>query len=418
MHRMPFLVVVGLGLAPAAWAQEATHMEISDVTGTYSDAVDVEAVLTRESDNGGVEGVNIEFYLRNDAGDLNVDLGVVRSDGAGHARLTVPLVNGCDFWGGAELTGGTAMAPVDFILEARFAGGDDVNNLEHDSSSAQGTLHLLKETSEVQIVAGTQAQLGGMLTVTAKIVDANGDAPCDRSAPNGGRPSTVAAHALAFFLDYTGDEDYSDPRESLGRATTMRADAQSDALASVTADLTPVDGLPHTGTLHNAIQVQLPANDAQYLPSTARGLLVLEPAPVDPARTEISTDPGTPSAGGEAVAITITLRDTFGNALGRDDATHTVTGVLDGDPVGASLDATQAERDPNTGLYKLTMQPTSRGGTVKLRLDVDGIQGATHDIVFKPLFPIGPCACARALPHPPWFLLVALGAFRRRRSVP
>jgi len=407
--------------ATTAAAQEATVMAVMDVTGTYSDAVDVTATLLRDVDNQGVEGVNVEFYLRNDAGDLNVDLGVVRSDVSGQATLRVPLVNGCGFLGDVNLTGGTVMTPVDYILEARFAGGDDINNLEHDASSDQATLHLLKEQSEVQIVVGTQAVLGEMLTITAKIVDPDGDAPCDRSAVNGGRPDTVAGHSLAFFLDYTGDQDYSDARENLGRADTSRGgNPDAEATASVTADLTPINNLPGAGVLTNAIQVQLPANDGQYLPATARGRLVLDPAPVDATKSTITTDPVDPQASGDAVIISITLRDRFNNALGLDAATHTVSVTVVGDSLGASVDGAP-ERDPNTGVYTQLLKPTSRGGDITIRIDVDGAQGSSHTIKFRPLFPIGPCTCVTTLPSLPYGLsFVALAAallLRRRRGV-
>ena len=415
MGRLSLCVTLWVLTPGLALAQVATRLNVPDVTAHYSDGPDITVELVRASDSTPVAGAMVVLNVRDADRTFNVDVGQVVTGANGRAVVRVPLVNGCPLWGTTVLQGGTTAAPRDYVLEASFA-GDMISGEALIGSVGTGALHVVKETAQVQLVSGTSAELGEMLTITARIVDDNGDAPCDRSAPNGGRSTTVEAHRLAFFWDVNADRDYSDVREQLGSAMTTRANPDVDAVASVTTDTSPINNLPRAGTLENALQVQLPADDGQYLPATAVGRLVLLPAPVAPERTTLTANPETAPAGGSApVEITVTVRDRFDNPLGVDAPVHAVAVEIEGAAMGASLQEPQATRDPVTGLYKQTLLAPNRKGTVALTAVVDGARGGHLEVTFSGVLPFGPCVCSRPAAGLPWAVLLLGVVLRRAR---
>ena len=417
MGRLGLCVTLCVCAPVLAQAQVATRLNVLEVTARYSDAPDLTVELLRAGDSTPVAGAMVVVNVRDAARTFNVDVGQVVTGANGRAVVRVPLVNGCPMWGTVVLTGGTMAAPTDYVVEGSFS-GDMISGEALIGSVGTGALHVVKETAQVQLVSGSSAELGDMLTITARIVDDNGDAPCDRSAPNGGRSTTVEGHRLAFFWDINADRDYSDVREQLGSATTVRSNPDVDAVASVTTDTSPSNNIPRAGSLDNALQVQLPADDAQYLPATAVGRLVLLPAPVAVERTTLSANPETAQAGGNAVVeITVTVRDRFDNPLGVDAPVHAVAVEIDGASLGAAMEGNQANRDPATGLYKQTLLAPSRKGTVALTAVVDGVRGGRLEVTYSGVLPFGPCGCASPRPGIPFGLaLLLLGALVRRRN--
>ena len=143
-----------------------------------------------------------------------------------------------------------------------------------------------------------------------------------------------------------------------------------------------------------------------------------ERQPVAPQRTTLSANPDKAQAGGSApVEITVTLRDTFDNALGIDAPEHAVKVVIDGAARGAAMQGNAAVRDPATGLYKQTLLAPSSKGPVKLKANVDGSDGGSLEVAFSGIFPFGPCACGQpgaGVPGGLLMLMVPALLLRRR----
>lgn len=411
---LPWLLLASVN----ALAQTSTQMMVADTTASYSDAVDITATL-QDASGTPVADAAVVFYMQDAGNTFNIDLGQVITGPGGQATVRVPLVNGCALLAGNTLAAGSTAIPADYTVEASF-GGDTISGIPYVGSTGAGTLHLVRETADVRIVLGTSGTVGETLTVGAQVVDVNGDAPCDRSALTGPGPVTVAGRTLAFFWDVTLDGDYSDPRENLGTAMTTRPSPELEATATVDVDLVPVNNQPRAGTWDNQLQVQLPSTDTLYLPATARGRLVLFPAPVDAMRTTMVADPETARAGSAApITVTITLRDRFDNALGVDADLHTVALSFEGNSHGAALETGQAQQDPTNGTYKQVVRGATTKGTVTVQVSVDGQAGGTLDMTFTGLFPFGPCMCATVPGHKPIALLFAalclVGVHKRRR---
>jgi hypothetical protein len=393
---------------------------MDEVTATYSRAVDLTATLLRVPDGTPVTGGDLQFTLRDESGTMNVDLGHGPADPAGRVTVRVPLVNGCPYLGNAVLVAGPQASPVPYVVEARFA-GDTLSGVALAPSVRSAALRLVKERAQVKIVQGTQGVLGEPLTITAKVEDPDGDAPCDRSALTGPAPTTVEGITLAFFMNVHPDTpnptDYSDPGESLGTAVTSRGgNPQAEATASVTADTTPTHNLPAAGVDDQGLMVQLPASDPRYLPASAVGRRILLPAPVAPARCTLAADP-TSAPAGQTVVVWVTLRDAYDNPLGRDVDPHDVKLSLEGSPPGARL-AGQVTRDPDTGRYWQQLEGPSFKGTVTVRVTVDGQAGASLDVTFTGVLPVGPCACTVTPHRVPWtgWVAATLGLLARRRT--
>ncbi|MBI5495006.1 MAG: hypothetical protein HY904_08250 [Deltaproteobacteria bacterium] len=393
MRAAPLLAFL-LAAATSHAQTTATTLTVTDVTASYSHAADVTLTLRTAPGGTAVPGAQVTVLVRAPDDVFSVDVGQVPTGADGTATLRIPLVNGCPLWASHALQAGPTATPVAYALMATFT-GDTLGGTQYLGSAGQGTLSLVKESAQVKIVSGTSGELGETLTLTAKIEDSDGNAPCDRSATTGPGPVTVDGHRLAFFWDVNLDHDYSDARESLGSANTGRPNPDADATAAVEVDTTPVNNEPRAGTWDGALQVQLPSDDTLYLPATAVGRLVLLPAPVLADRTTMTADPPDPQAGAsDTVVITVTLRDRFDNPLDAESPEHAVKVEIDGPALGAAMDGEQATRDVITGKYTQSMYVARRKGTVRVRAFVDGQPGSTLDIPHTGLFPVGPCACA------------------------
>lgn len=380
------LLAAGLWLpAQPLSAQSPTTLRLSDVEATYSHAVEIVATLT--TPDGGVHGAQVDFTLRDESGSVVVDIGHGPTDGEGQVKIHVPMVGGCPQWNGTALKAGSQGSEVPYVVEASYVG-----DTQFRPAAGNAVLRLRKEDVQVKVVQGTMGQLGQPLTIVAAVEDPDGDAPCNGSAGTGGGPATVAGRTLAFYLDYTGDHDWSDAREFLGTDVTRRDDANLDAVASVVASTTPVAGRPRAGRSHGAIQIQLPANDPLYAPATAQVDMVLEPAPVDPAKCVVEADPSEAQAGGTPILLRVTLRDAFDNPLDFTAPAHDVSLSVKGDSLGARLEG-DVQRNPDTGKYEQTLLGASRKGKVTVQATVDGATSTSVEVNFTGIFPVGPCAC-------------------------
>ncbi|MBN2357838.1 MAG: hypothetical protein JXR83_00195 [Deltaproteobacteria bacterium] len=383
-----------------ALTQTPTALTLTVAPGAdvdYSDALLAGVVLT--ADGAGLAGQRVDFFVSNGEHGISYTPGsllATGSDGrAGPLRIRfVDGAYGVDHLYAADPDG------VAYQLVASY-GGD----ASHATSHVGVELRLHREPVVVQLLPEHAAALGDLLQIFATLLDENGDAEESGSGTTGRVAKRIAGASIYFYCDLNGDDDWGDPDEELGMATT-----NGDGVAVLAFDTTPVGGLPRAGLHVGALRAEF-AGDDRYKHAAGVGDLRLEAAAVAAERTRLTAaPPGAPADGYSRVALEATLVDRFGNALGPDDEAHAVFFTAS---AGTLLESVQ--RDPATGRYRQELEAPVAAATAAVGVSVDGVAGPGIEVAFA----AGACGCRGAAPPAgalPAAIALLLAAVRRRRD--
>jgi MYXO-CTERM domain-containing protein len=423
------LVLWGLPAGAQALNTTLTVGQADPYAIRYSQALDLEAVLVDENDQGYV-GLEVEFYLQHEGGSEFL-IGSAFTDSSGRALRRLAVVDG--LYGGQNFPA-AAETPETlgerYTIRVVFAGSTITLNppaavdggqadggappdagppptLTLEATSGSGELFVSLEKSFLDLAPGNEANLGDTITLVATLTDENGNAPESGNTTDGVTALGISGRTIGFFHDKNGNGR----PENTGGEFLGTAETNSSGVATFDFEADPDDNIK-AGDFDLGLHVQFSGDDRYQLTGDS-SRLVIHPGQPDANKTLVEIEPKELDADGFSQAvITATLVDTFNNPLTLDSERHPVHFELSAGKLLETL-----ERNPTTGHYTQPLRAPNEPGEGKVTVTIEGFEGqAEATITFRGA---PGCACASHDDSPLaglFLLLGAIGLFLLRKN--